>query len=114
MIRRYAAQFLYVSGVGFIRRQVVELENDVVVRISPLLCELENTEWLTGILALLPPFAEWGENEGWSAGDSLAPVVETLPEDWHDRVVALKLYWLSPFNLTARKPVSGTRRKLLQ
>ena len=34
MIRRYAAQFLYVSGVGFIRRQVVELENGGVIRIS--------------------------------------------------------------------------------
>ena len=53
-MKRYASHFLFLPEYGYLRRQVVETEEGTIVRIFPLTEEVENTEWLPGVILLLP------------------------------------------------------------
>lgn len=116
MIRRYAAHFLYIADVGFIRRQVVEIANGNVQRLLPLTGELENTVWIAdGIIALWPPAVVGGD--GWRSefvGEISHSIKPSLPVGWqHGPLSSLQAYSLTPFDLIALKPVAGTRHILL-
>ena len=53
-MKRYASHFLFLPGHGYLKQYVVEIgEGQCVSRIFPLTEEVENTEWLPGVIALL-------------------------------------------------------------
>ena len=113
-VRRYAAHFVYIAGVGFVRRQVVEVAGGRVSCVGLLEGEPENTEWIpNGIIALLPP----AMGDGWRdafAGEDACPVWPVLPDGWsRNDFFSLQPCSLIPFDLIALKPVAGTRHKLL-
>ena len=114
MARRYAAHFVYVAGLGFIRRQVVEVGEGRVLSICPLAGEVEHTVWIPdGIIALWPSAAVADWRTELAAGASAA-VIPSLPTDWQpDASASWQAYSLAPFDLISLKPVAGTRRRLL-
>lgn len=55
LMKRFAAHYLLLPEVGFIRQQVVEIADDGrVCHIFPLTEEIESVEWMPGLIALLP------------------------------------------------------------
>ncbi|WP_300813464.1 hypothetical protein [uncultured Bacteroides sp.] len=83
--RRYAAHYLRLPDSHFLRQHVVEVENGCVVRMFPLNEEIEDVEWLPGLIAL-----------------------ETSNEDG----VPIPYYYY-PFDFTLMQPVAGTQRRQL-
>ena len=54
-MKRFAAHYLLLPDVGFIRQQVVEIADEGYVRdVFPLTEEIESVEWMPGLIALLP------------------------------------------------------------
>ena len=54
-MKRFAAHYLLLPEVGFIRQQVVEIADDGrVCHIFPLTEEIESVEWMPGLIALFP------------------------------------------------------------
>ena len=54
-MKRFAAHYLLLPDVGFIRQQVVEIADEGYARdIFPLTEEIESVEWMPGLIALLP------------------------------------------------------------
>ena len=54
-MKRFAAHYLLLPDVGFIRQQVVEITDEGYVRdVFPLTEEIESVEWMPGLIALLP------------------------------------------------------------
>lgn len=49
-MRRYASHYLYVPGCGYLKNQVVELEQGRIVRYRSFEDEEAGTEWLPGVL----------------------------------------------------------------
>lgn len=91
MIHRYASHYLWVPGEGYLRQQVVEVDGCHAVRHYPLPGEIEDVEWLPGVIVLLPAY--------------LPP-----PFPSYARLVPCHLF---PFDLTSLQPVAGTRHRLL-
>lgn len=83
--RRYAAHYLYHPGRGYLKQYVVEVEEGRVVRFFPLVEELEDVEWLPGLITL-----ESGDADG-----------------------SLIAYYDYPFDFTLMRPAAGTRRRPL-
>lgn len=53
-MKRYAAQYLFVAGQGYLKMMVAEVRDGYVVSLFSLKKEVENTEWLPGVLLLIP------------------------------------------------------------
>lgn len=53
-MKRYAAQYLFVAGQGYLKMMVAEVRDGYVVSLFSLKEEVENTEWLPGVLLLIP------------------------------------------------------------
>ena len=54
-MKRYASNFLFLPGHGCLKQYVVEMdEGQGASRVFPLTEEVENTEWLPGVIVLLP------------------------------------------------------------
>lgn len=86
MIRRCAAQYLYMPGYGYFKRYVVVIENGYALLSFPLQGEEENVEWYPdGVIALFPD----GEHS------------ELIP------------YLYAPFDFNEMKSVFGTLRRQL-
>lgn len=83
--RRIASHCLFLPGHGYLRMHALEMEDGYVHRIYPLKEEVEDMEWMPGVIALFPD----GEHGEWRA------------------------YLYSPFDLISMQPVAGTRRRLL-
>lgn len=49
-MKRYASHYVLFPGQGFLKQHVVEIESATQVRVFPLTAEIEDTEWLPGIL----------------------------------------------------------------
>lgn len=119
-MKRYASHFLFLPGYGYLKRYVVEMDEERhVTRIFPLTEEVEDTEWLPGVIALLPAgnvtSPDWLET-----GNGASPFEEersllTTPPPGIGEGIARLLPWLfSPFDFTLMQPVAGTRRRLLR
>lgn len=65
-MKRYAAQYLFVAGRGYLRMAVADMGERGPAAIFPLHEEVENTEWLPGVLLLVPDGREWANagNDG--------------------------------------------------
>ncbi|WP_373749221.1 hypothetical protein [Bacteroides heparinolyticus] len=108
-MKRYASHFLFFPGYGCLSRHVVEMCEGHVVRIFPLTEEIENTEWLPGIIALLsdkdpdlPDFDKCGNK------------LTTVPADITEKLPSLTAFFFSPFDFTTMRPCAETQRKPLR
>ena len=53
-MKRFAAHYLFLPEVGFLKQQVVEVSPEgVVLNFFPLTEEIESVEWLPGVIVLL-------------------------------------------------------------
>lgn len=114
-MKRYASHFLYASHCGFLKQQVVELEDGYVRNYFPLSEELENVEWFPGVILLL------SESEASCLGN--APLtVQQYTTLFARRTtvcptsspICLIPFLLYPFDFTEMKPVAETRHRRLQ
>lgn len=128
-MKRYASHFLFLPGYGYLRQFAVEMEGERAVRIFPLSEEVENTEWLPGVILLLD---EAIQNDVIPQNDMLplyeayfgsdAPIVlSSLPENLSPvsenaerQPVSFIPYQLFPFDFTTMRPVAGTRHRRLR
>lgn len=84
-MRRYASHYLMHPSAGLLKQQVVEVEQGVAVGHFPLQEEIEDVEWLPGVIALE------ADGEG-----------HLLP------------FWMYPYDLIQMQPVGGTQRRQLR
>ena len=125
-MKRFAAHYLLLPDVGFIRQQVVEIADEGYVRdVFPLTEEIESVEWMPGLIALLP-VNEIKNTEMFSKNISVFqfnfPIVsdqtsQSFKEDLaasEKRGEVLFPYLFYPFDFTSMQPVAGTRHRLLR
>lgn len=108
-MKRYASHFLFFPGYGCLNRHVVEMCEGHVVRIFPLTEEIENTEWLPGIIALLS-----GKDSDLPDFDKCGNKLTTVPADITEKLPFLTAFLFSPFDFTMMRPCVETQRKPLQ
>ncbi|MDR0892044.1 MAG: hypothetical protein LBN24_05470 [Mediterranea sp.] len=120
-LKRYASHYLMLPGIGYLKRQVVELsEKGTVERIFPLEGELESVEWLPGVIALLPEPGDGAPDDNLFFCLSTVEqegVTDCIKQWWQavDRVEGDFVACLyAPFDFTAMRPVGGIQRKLLR
>lgn len=108
-MKRYASHFLFLQGYGYLKRQVVEMEEGITVRIFPLTEEVENTEWLPGVMALLTSedaaMPEFGKHR---------KLLDAVPLEMAERLSSFTPVLFFPFDFTTMMPVSGTRHRPLR
>lgn len=109
-MKRYASHFLFLPRYGFLERQVVELKDGRISRVFPLTEEVENTEWMPGVIALLPPDAD-NKMPDFSRSLRRLPAMPSAIDVVQLRACVPVL--LFPFDFTAMQPVAGTRRRPL-
>ena len=53
-MKRFASHYLLIPAVAFMKKQVVEITGEGIVRdVFPLTEEIESVEWMPGVIALL-------------------------------------------------------------
>ena len=125
-MKRFAAHYLLLPDVGFIRQQVVEIADEGYARdIFPLTEEIESVEWMPGLIALLPD----NEIKNTEMFEKNIPVFQiNLPsvsnqssqcfneylQEAEKKGEALFPYLFYPFDFTSMQPVAGTRHRLLR
>ncbi|WP_308760148.1 hypothetical protein [uncultured Bacteroides sp.] len=109
-MKRYASHFLFLSGHGYLKQYVVEIgEEQYVSRIFPLAEEVENTEWLPGVIALLP------ETEaGKLLFDKCHNILAEVPPGIEKELPSMVPWLYFPFDFITMQPGAGTQRKRLQ
>ena len=125
-MKRFAAHYLLLPDVGFIRQQVVEIADEGYVRdVFPLTEEIESVEWMPGLIALLP-VNEIKNTEMFSKNISVFqfnfPIVSDQTSQCFKEALAasekrgevLFSYLFYPFDFTSMQPVAGTRHRLLR
>lgn len=105
MKHRFAAHYIYLSGLGYLKQGGIEIIDNHITRIFLLNEEMENTEWLPGIIALLesPLFPV----------DEVPVFLQSVPCDFEYSQCGLSVYHFFPFDFTCMCPVSGTRHRQL-
>lgn len=53
-MKRFASHYIFIHQYGFFKQYVVHIQNGYAKSISPLTEEIENVEWMPGVIALLP------------------------------------------------------------
>lgn len=85
------------------------MEEGAIARIFPLTEEVENTEWLPGVMALLTSedaaMPEFGKHR---------KLLDAVPLEIADRLSSLTPVLFFPFDFTTMLPVAGTRRRPLR
>ena len=118
-MKRFAAHYLLLPEVGFIRQQVVEITDDGrVCHIFPLTEEIESVEWMPGLIALFPE----SEIKNIPVFQFNLPVVSDQTSSCSKEFLAVSeergevlfpnLFY--PFDFTSMQPVAGTRHRLLR
>lgn len=125
-MKRFAAHYLLLPDVGFIKQQVIEIADDGhVCHIFPLTEEIESVEWMPGLIALFP------ENEIKNTemfeknipvfqfnlpivSDQTSPCFREFFAASEKRGEVLFPYLFYPFDFTSMQPVAGTRHRLLR
>lgn len=109
-MKRYASHFLFLPGYGYLKQYAVEMKEGCVVGIFPLSEEIENTEWMPGVIALLRS----EQVEETVLFEESAPLLSSVPSDIERLLSDLTPYLFFPFDFTTMQPVSGTRHRLLR
>ena len=125
-MKRFAAHYLLLPDVGFIRQQVVEIADEGYVRdVFPLTEEMESVEWMPGLIALLP-VNEIKNTEMFSKNISVFqfnfPIVSDQTSQCFKEALTASAkrgevlfpYLFYPFDFTSMQPVAGTRHRLLR
>ena len=128
-MKRFAAHYLLLPDVGFIRQQVVEIADEGYVRdVFPLTEEIESVEWMPGVIVLLSEsqMEEIKNTEMFSKNISVFqfnfPIVSDQTSQCFKEALAasekrgevLFPYLFYPFDFTSMQPVAGTRHRLLR
>lgn len=135
-MKRFAAHYLFLPNVGFMKQQVVEVTAEgTVLRVFPLVEEVESVEWLPGVIALIPE-VDLERIEGGDAMQEIVFVFEKKIEElfgnclivceqtslcfsesidgYKKREISLFPYLFYPFDFTSMRLVAGTRHRLLR
>ncbi len=125
-MKRFAAHYLLLPDVGFIRQQVVEIADEGYARdIFPLTEEIESVEWMPGLIALLPD-NEIKNTEMFEKNIPVFqfnfPIVSDQTSQCFKEALAASekrgevLFpdFLYPFDFPSLQPVAGTRHRLLR
>lgn len=107
-MKRYASHFLFIPSYGYLKQYVVETEKGRVRHIFPLTQEVEDTEWLPGVIVLVNSSTEV------ASVCFEATVLQTVPLELEKNLLDLTSYLFFPFDFTTMQPVAGTQHKLLQ
>ncbi len=107
MERRFAAHYIYLSGYGYLKNCAVELLDGKLARIFSLTEEIEDTEWLPGVIAVL-------ESPGLFPARVVPAFPSSVPGEVLQELSGYPVYHFYPFDLTFMSPVDGTRRRQLQ
>ena len=131
-MKRYASHYLFLPGVGYLKQYAVEMEEGCVIRIFPLSEEIENTEWLPGVIVLLPESEQITEDfkfdksvehstfpSSWEEGCPKGGVVgkaatAIIPSTKQLHQLHLIPYLFYPFDFTTMQPVAGTQHRQLR
>lgn len=108
-MKRYASHFLFFPDYGYLERHAVEVCRGRIVRIFPLEEEVESTEWLPGVIALLAD--EEGDLSMFGRGRHR---LQTIPPTVEKKLPLLYPVLFSPFDFTTMRPVAGTRHRPLR
>jgi len=121
-MKRYASHLLLLPEYGYLRKQVVELDNGFVIRIFPLTEEIESVEWLPGVMVLLSKAHQKRETLSYNAifgsmGDIPCPFIDSaeMLEILHNMIypALFQVHLFFPFDFTALRPVDGTQHRRL-
>ncbi|WP_279114943.1 hypothetical protein [Bacteroides acidifaciens] len=128
-MKRFASHYLLIPDIGFIKQQVVEINDEGIVQnIFPLTEEIESVEWMPGVIVLFPVSRmEEIENTGMNLKNIPVfqlnlPVAVNQPshclgkflDEFQRRGEALLPYLFYPFDFISMQPVDGTRHRLLR
>ena len=128
-MKRFASHYLFMTDVGFIKQQVVEITDEGVVRDTfPLTEEIESVEWMPGVIVLLPADQlEEIKNTGMilknipvfqinlpSVSNQSFQCFNEYLQEAEKKGEALFPYLFYPFDFTSMQPVDGTRHRLLR
>lgn len=135
-MKRFAAHYLFLPNVGFMKQQVVEISDEGTVRcFFPLTEEIESVEWMPGVIALLSkdeieiiknPVTFVENVTGFSEKKALffkcpsavlnpsSPCFKEAFSDKEKRGEELFPCLFYPFDFTSMQPVAGTQHRLLR
>lgn len=105
-MKRFASHFLFLPGYGYLKQYAIEMEEECVTRIFPLTEEVENTEWLPGVIALLrnpESLLNFDDKQ-----------ITAVPQSIEEELPSLIPYLFSPFDFTTMQPAAGTRHRQLR
>ncbi|WP_303005899.1 hypothetical protein [Bacteroides congonensis] len=127
-MKRFASHYLLIPDVGFMKQQVVEINDEGIAQgIFPLTEEIESVEWMPGVIVLLS--ARQYNLSGTDCTDYTVfsyfkpcnpcnpCLINSLNEHLHEmerRGEALLPYLFYPFDFISMQPVDGTRHRLLR
>lgn len=112
-MKRYASHYLFLPGYGYLKYFSLDMEDGRVARMYPLSEEVEDTEWLPGIIVLLNGHMR-NEAASYEAYFYTALTLSSVPESVEERLSSFIPYLLSPFDFTTMRPVAGTRHRRLR
>lgn len=108
-MKRFASHYLLIPEIGFIKQQVVEINDEGVVQnIFPLTEEIESVEWMPGVIVLFP-VSRMEEIAANQPSHCLGKV-----DEFQRQEEALLPYLFYPFDFISMQPVDGTRHRLLR
>lgn len=108
-MKRFASHYVCLPGRGFLKRYVVEMRGGQIVRLFPLAEEVENTEWLPGVIVLVPAGVRI-DNRLFDA----PTLLEEVPQEVLALLPTFTPYLCYPFDFTGMKLVGGTRHTQLR
>ena len=124
-MKRFASHYLLIPDVGFMKQQVVEINDEGIAQgVFPLTEEIESVEWMPGVIVLLS--ARQYNLSGTDCTDYTVfsyfkpcnpCLINSLNEHLHEmekRGEALLPYLFYPFDFISMQPVDGTRHRLLR
>lgn len=114
-MKRYASHYLFFPGYGYLKQYVVEIEGGCVVRIFPLIDEVENAEWLPGVIVLLHPENSCIEETAIESvlQFDITSRLSSVPLAFEEQFPFFVPYLLYPFDFVKMQPVSETRSRRL-
>ena len=128
-MKRFASHYLLIPDVGFMKQQVVEINDEGIAQgIFPLTEEIESVEWMPGVIVLLSARQmEEIKNTGMILKNipvfqSNLPIVSNQSSQYSRELLnaskrrgeALLPYLFYPFDFISMQPVDGTRHRLLR
>ena len=128
-MKRFASHYLLIPDVGFMKQQVVEINDEGIAQgIFPLTEEIESVEWMPGVIVLLSARQmEEIKNTGMILKNipvfqSNLPIVSNQSSQYSSELLnaskrrgeALLPYLFYPFDFISMKPVDGNRHRLLR